>query len=151
MVGYFLTTLITALSLLVTDLLLPGVTLANFPAAIIAGVVIGLVNSFVKPILTVLSLPINVLTLGLFTLVINGICFSLAAFFVPGFAVHGALAFIAGPIVLSLASTLLNRYFVAKKTPGSDVFSGSNSNAFASSKAPKSDALSTEKTAESNS
>jgi len=151
MVGYFLTTLITALSLLVTDLLLPGVTLANFPAALVAGVAIGLVNSIVKPVLTVLSLPITFLTLGLFTLIINGICFSLAAFFVPGFAVHGALAFIAGPIVLSLVSTLLNRYFVAKQTPGSEALAGKQTNAFASSQASRADAISTEKTAESNS
>ncbi|MBE9100310.1 phage holin family protein [Vacuolonema iberomarrocanum] len=119
MLGYLLTTLITALSLLVTDILLPGVSLANFPAAIVAGVAIGLVNSFVKPVLSILSLPVTFLTLGLFSLVVNGICFSLAAFFVPGFAVHGLVAFIVGPIILSLASTLLNRYFVAKQIPGS--------------------------------
>lgn len=119
MLGYLLTTLITALSLLVTDILLPGVSLANFPAAIAAGVAIGLVNSFVKPVLSILSLPVTILTLGLFSLVVNGICFSLAAFFVPGFAVHGLVAFIGGPIVLSLASTLLNRYFLAKQVPGS--------------------------------
>ena len=119
MLGYLLTTLITALSLLVTDILLPGVSLANFPAAIAAGVAIGLVNSFVKPVLSILSLPVTILTLGLFSLVVNGICFSIAAFLVPGFAVHGLVAFIGGPIILSLASTLLNRYFVAKQTPGS--------------------------------
>ncbi|MEO1148542.1 MAG: phage holin family protein [Cyanobacteria bacterium J06638_22] len=119
MIGYLLTTLITALSLLVTDILLPGVALANFPAAIAAGVAIGLVNSFVKPVLSILSLPVTILTLGLFSLVVNGICFSIAAFLVPGFAVHGLVAFIGGPIILSLASTLLNRYFVAKQTPGS--------------------------------
>lgn len=124
MLGYFLTTLITALSLLIVDLIVPGVALANFPAAIVAAIAIGFVNAFVKPVLTILSLPVTILTLGLFSLVVNGICFSLAAFFVPGFAVQGLWAFILGPIVLSLASTLLNRYFVSKQT--SELSSGTN-------------------------
>ena len=117
MLGFFLTTLATALSLLIVDLVVPGVTLASFPAALLAAVSIGFVNAFVKPILSVLSLPVTILTLGVFSLIVNGICFSLAAFFVPGFAVHGFWAFILGPIVLSFASTLLNRYFVAKQDP----------------------------------
>lgn len=115
MLGYFLTTLITALSLLVVDLAVPGVTLANFPAAIIAGIAIGFVNAFVKPVLNILSLPATFLTLGLFSLVVNGFCFWLASVLVPGFVVSGPLAFILGPVVLSFASTFLNNYFVAKQ------------------------------------
>jgi len=124
MLGYFLTTLITALSLLVVDLIVPGVTLANFPAAIVAAISIGFVNAFVKPVLNVLTLPVNFLTLGLFSFIVNGICFWLAAAFVPGFAVHGLLAFILGPVVLTFASTLLNNYFVAKRNP--DTIAGTN-------------------------
>ena len=114
MFGFALTTLITALSLLIVDLVVPGVVLANFPAAIIAAIAIGFVNAFVKPILSFLSLPINFLTLGAFSLVINGMCFWLASLLVPGFAVHGLLAFILGPVVLSLGTTFLNNYFVDK-------------------------------------
>jgi putative membrane protein len=117
MLGYFLTTLITALSLLVVDIVVPGVNLANFPAAIVAAIAIGFVNAFVKPVLSVLSLPVNFLTLGLFSLVVNGLCFWLASVFVPGFIVSGPLAFLLGPVVLSFASTLLNNYFVAKRNP----------------------------------
>lgn len=124
MLGYFLTTLITALSLLVVDIVVPGVNLANFPAAIIAAIAIGFVNAFVKPVLNVLSLPVNFLTLGLFSLVVNGLCFWLASVFVPGFIVSGPLAFFLGPVVLSFASTLLNNYFVAKRNP--DAIAGSN-------------------------
>ncbi len=116
MIGYFLTTLATALALLIVDLIVPGVNLASFPAALLAGVAIGLVNSTAKPILFILSLPITILTLGLFSLVVNGICFWLASLLVPGFTVHGFLAFILGPIVLSLASTVINNYFVSKGT-----------------------------------
>ena len=114
MLGYFFVVLSTALSLLVVDIVLPGVNIASFPAALIAGVAIGLVNAFVKPILSLLTLPVNFLTLGLFSLVVNGICFSLAAAITPGFGVHGILAFILGPVILSFASTFLNKYFAER-------------------------------------
>ncbi|MFM7426151.1 MAG: phage holin family protein [Elainella sp.] len=116
MIGILLTTLATALSLLVVDLAVPGVDLANFPAAIVAALAIGLINSTIKPVLSVLALPINFLTLGLFSFVINGLCFWLAAVLVPGFSVHGILAFLLGPVILTFVSTLLNRYF-AERNP----------------------------------
>jgi putative membrane protein len=112
--GYFLTLIVTALSLLVVDIVLPGVSIASFPVAIIAGVVIGLVNSFIKPILSALTLPTNLVSLGTFSLVVNGICFTLAALLVPGFRAHGILSFILGPVILSLASTFLNNYFAER-------------------------------------
>jgi putative membrane protein len=114
MFGFFLTTLVTALGLLVVDLAVPGVTIATFPAALIAALSIGVVNGSVKPVLSFLSLPINFLTLGAFSLVVNGVCFWLASLVVPGFAVHGLLAMILAPVVLSFATTFLNSYFVAK-------------------------------------
>jgi putative membrane protein len=120
MIGYFLTVLITALSLLIVDIIFPGVNIASFPSALIAGIAIGLVNAVVRPVLSFVSLPINFLTLGLFSFVINGVCFWLASVLVPGFAVHGLVAFFLAPVVLSLGTTLLNNYFVAKGTlPGS--------------------------------
>lgn len=114
MLGYLVTILATALSLLVTDLVIPGVDIASFPTALVAAAVIGFVNAFIKPVLSFFSFPITLLTLGLFALVINGLCFWLASVLVPGFAVKGLLAFILGPIVLSLASTALNNYFAAR-------------------------------------
>lgn len=114
MFGFALTTLITALSLLIVDLAVPGVTIATFPAALLAGISIGFVNAVVKPVLNILSLPVNFVTFGLFSLVVNGVCFWLASVFVPGFAVHGLLALILGPVVLSLVSTFLNSYFIER-------------------------------------
>jgi putative membrane protein len=114
MVGFLLTTLATALSLLIVDILFPGVSLANFPAAMGAAVVIGVINSFFKPILVILSFPVTLLTLGFFALVVNGFCFWLASILVPGFVVKGFLAFLLAPVVLSLASTFLNKYFAEK-------------------------------------
>lgn len=116
MIGFFFTTLATALSLLVVDLVVPGVDLATFPAAIIAAVAIGIVNSSVRPVLSALSMPLNFVSLGLFSLVVNGICFWLAAVLVPGFGVHGLLAIILGPVILSFVNTFLSRYF-AEKNP----------------------------------
>lgn len=113
MLGFFLTTLITALGLLVTDFI-PGVDIANFPSAIIAAIAIGFVNSFIRPILSLLSIPVNFVTLGLFAYVINGLCFWLAAVLAPGFGVHGLLAFFGGPVVLSFVSAVLNNYFTDK-------------------------------------
>ncbi|MEM7554515.1 MAG: phage holin family protein [Cyanobacteria bacterium P01_A01_bin.84] len=116
MLGYLFTLLGTALSLLVVDIIFPGVNIATFPAALIAGVIIGLVNSFIKPILSVLSLPLNILSLGLFSLVLNGICLWIASAFAPGFSVTGPLAFILAPVVLSVVSSFVQNYF-AEKNP----------------------------------
>ncbi|OLP20284.1 hypothetical protein BST81_00650 [Leptolyngbya sp. 'hensonii'] len=116
MLGFFLTTLITALSLLIVDLVVPGVDIATFAAALLAAVSIGFVNGTIRPVLFILSLPINLLTLGAFTLVLNGVCFWLASLLVPGFAVHGIIGFILGPIVLSLGSTFLSKYFAERGT-----------------------------------
>ncbi|MBW4550482.1 MAG: phage holin family protein [Aphanocapsa sp. GSE-SYN-MK-11-07L] len=104
----------TALSLLIVDLVVPGVDLANFPAAMIAAAAIGALNSSLKPVLSTLTLPINFLTFGAFSLVINGLCFWLAALFVPGFSVQGILAFILAPVILSFVNTALNSYFAEK-------------------------------------
>jgi putative membrane protein len=126
MIGYLVTTLATALGLLIVDLVVPGVDIANFPAALLAAVAIGFVNSVIRPVLSVLSLPINFLTLGLFSLVINGFCFWLASLFVPGFVVNGLLAFIFGPVILSFASTFLNNYFAEKKIGQSSSINGNS-------------------------
>ncbi len=114
-IGYLVTTIATTLGLLVTDLVVPGVNIVDFPAALSAAVAVGLVNAVIRPILSVLSLPINFLTLGLFSFVVNGFCFWLASLFVPGFMVSGPLGFILGPVILSFSSTFLNKYFAEKK------------------------------------
>ena len=115
MLASLLTVLATALSLLVVDLALgKGVEIANFPAALIAAVAIGGINSTVRPVLSALSMPLNFLSFGAFSLVINGLCFWLAAALVPGFQVHGLLAFILGPVILSFVNTFINSYLAQK-------------------------------------
>jgi putative membrane protein len=110
----FFTALATALSLLIVDLVVPGVNIANFPAALIAALVIGVINSSVKPVLSTLSLPLNFLSFGAFSLVVNGLCFWLAAVLVPGFAVRGIVAFLLGPVILSFANTFITKYFAER-------------------------------------
>lgn len=124
MLLYLLSILATALALLVVDIIFPGVNLANFPAAMLAAVIIGVVNGVIKPVLFVLSLPITILTLGLFSLVVNGICFWLASVLTPGFTVDGFWSFIVGPILLSIASTALNNFFATKTADPAAALSG---------------------------
>ncbi|AFZ24571.1 putative membrane protein [Cylindrospermum stagnale PCC 7417] len=110
----FLTAIATALSLLIVDIVVPGVDIANFPAALIAALVIGLINGSVRPVLSALSLPLNFVSLGAFSLVVNGFCFWLASVLVPGFAVRGIIAFLAGPVILSFANTFINKYLAER-------------------------------------
>ncbi|MGF1480035.1 MAG: phage holin family protein [Cyanophyceae cyanobacterium] len=122
MLSSLLSLIATALSLLVVDILFKGVSIASFPVALIAGLAIGAVNAFIKPVISTLSLPLNFLSLGAFSLVINGLCFWLASVLVPGFQVSGLLAFILGPVILSAANTLIGNY-IGEKYPqitGSD-------------------------------
>lgn len=128
MLGFFLTTLATALSLLVVDLVVPGVDLANFPAAIIAALAIGLINSSVRPVISALSLPLNFLTLGAFSFVVNGLCFWLASVLVPGFRVYNLIGFLIGPVILTFVNTLMSRYF-AERNPDLKIGSKINTEA----------------------
>jgi putative membrane protein len=95
--------LVIALALWVTDTILPGVHFTTPTALVVGAVVLGLINALVRPILTILTLPITILTLGLFYLLVNGFAFWLAATIVPGFNVSSfwwavLAAFIVGAI-----------------------------------------------------
>lgn len=79
--------IISALVIILIAYLLPGVTVVGFTAALITALVIGLINAFIKPILVLLTLPINILTLGLFTFIVNAVLILLASAVVPGFMV----------------------------------------------------------------
>lgn len=100
--------LVNAAALYITARLLPGITIAGTGALLLAALVIGLVNALIRPVLLVLTLPITVLTLGLFYFVLNGLLLYLAAALTPGFALSGLLTAIVGAVVLSLVATLLH-------------------------------------------
>lgn len=100
--------LVNAAALYITARLLPGITIAGTGALLLAALVIGLVNALIRPVLLVLTLPITVLTLGLFYFVLNGLLLYLAAALTPGFVLSGLLTAIIGAVVLSLVATLLH-------------------------------------------
>jgi len=101
--------LIIALALVLTAELLNGVLIDGPFPALIAAIVIGLLNVLVRPVLVVLTLPISVLTLGLFIFVINAGLFGLAAYFVSGFTVAGFWAAMLASLCVSIISTVINR------------------------------------------
>ncbi len=99
--------LVSALAILVTAYVLPGVHIESIFTALITAVVLGIINSILKPILLLLTLPINILTLGLLTFVINALLVLLAARIVPGFKVDGFWWALAFSIVLSIVNSFL--------------------------------------------
>lgn len=100
--------LINALSLLIVAYLVPGFVLHGFVAALIAAVVFGFVNATLGTVLRILTLPLTVLTLGLFLVVINAVMLKMAASVTPGFIVQTWKAAFLGAIVLSLVSAFLH-------------------------------------------
>ena len=100
--------LINAAALVFTAYLLEGIDVGGFGAALLASLVLGIVNAIIRPVFLLFTLPLNLLTLGLFTFVINGIMLKLTAAVVGGFEVRGILPAIVGSIILSLVSFLLS-------------------------------------------
>jgi putative membrane protein len=100
--------LLNALAVMATAYIVPGITVSNFWTALIAALVIGIVNALVRPILLILTLPINILTLGIFTLVINGFMFWLAAYLVRGFEVANFTTAFLGALVFWIVSWFTN-------------------------------------------
>jgi putative membrane protein len=102
--------IISALAIIVTAYILPGVHISGFLAALVLAVVLGAINMIIRPILVILTLPLSIMTLGLFVLVINALLVMLAAYIVPGFSVTNfgwALLF---GIVLALVNWILQMF-----------------------------------------
>jgi putative membrane protein len=100
--------LIHTIALIAVAYLVPGVTVASFGAALVAALVLGLVNAVIRPILILLTLPATILTLGLFIFVINGLLFWFVGSFIQGFVVAGFWWGVLGAIVYSIFSMLLS-------------------------------------------
>jgi putative membrane protein len=100
--------LINTVALAAVAYLMPSVTIASAGAALVAALVLGLVNALIRPLLVLLTLPVTVLTLGLFIFVINGLLFWAVGSLVPGFHVAGFWSGVLGAIVFSLISWLLS-------------------------------------------
>jgi len=104
--------ILNAVALLIVAYLLPGINVVSFGAALIAALVLGLLNTLVKPVLVLLTLPITIVSLGLFLLVLNALVFWFAGSILKGFHVNGFWWALLGALVYSLISGLLSRLLV---------------------------------------
>ena len=100
--------LISASALMLIAMYVPGIAVANFYSALIAALIFGLINALIRPIALLLTLPINLITLGLFTLVVNAGMFWFASTIVKGFYVSGFWPAFWGALIMWLVSWLTN-------------------------------------------
>jgi putative membrane protein len=100
--------LINTVSLIAVAYLMPSISVASFTTALVAALVLGLVNTVIRPILVLLTLPVTIVTLGLFIFVINGLLFWFVGSFIEGFVVAGFWSGVFGAIVYSVISWLLS-------------------------------------------
>ena len=100
--------LVNTAALVAVAYLMPSVSISSFGAALVAALALGLVNTVIRPILVLLTLPVTVLTLGLFIFVINGLLFWAVGYFIEGFQVAGFWSAVIGAIIFSIISWLLS-------------------------------------------
>lgn len=106
---FFLHLVLTAVALLVVANVVSGVYLGGFLPALIAALILGVVNAIVRPVMFILTLPLTVVTLGLFLFVVNALMFWLAAALVPGFQIGGFVAALLGSLLLTILNLLIDR------------------------------------------
>jgi len=102
--------LVIAAALWVTAYIIPGVTVSSWQTLAIAALILGFINAVIRPILTLLTLPITIVTLGLFYLLVNGFTFFLASKVVPGFEVAGFWWAVLGALVMSVISSFVGAF-----------------------------------------
>ena len=108
---FLLRWLVNTLALAATACLLPGVWFRNWHSYLTGALVLGLLNAFVRPVLLFLTLPLNILTLGLFTILLNGAIFFSAGYIIPGFMIRNYSWAILGSLLFSAFSTVLSWIF----------------------------------------
>ena len=107
--------ILNGLAIIIAAWLLPGIHISSSLSALLAGVILGFVNAIVRPVLFFLTLPLTLLTLGLFIFVLNAICFALTAWLVPGFSVDGFFSALVGALLVSVVSWILNGLVVGRR------------------------------------
>ena len=110
MKGLLIRWLVLTISIILTSYLLDGIVVRSFSSALFAALVLGILNALFRPILIVITLPINILTLGLFTFVINALLLKMVSGVVPGFYVLGFWSAVFGSLIISLVSWLLSSF-----------------------------------------
>lgn len=107
MTGFFTRILVTGIAVFLAISIVPGIEVQSWSAGLAAVMVLTILNALVRPLLYVMSLPLILLTLGLFMIIINAVLLELVAFLVKGFIVTGLWPAILGSLVISLATTIL--------------------------------------------
>ena len=113
--------LTTTAAIVATSYLLDGIQVRGFFSAFFAGALLGILNAFFRPIALLLTLPINILSLGLFTFIINALMLKMASAVIPGFDVYGFWTAIFGSLLISLISWLLNSFLSEQATLTSSI------------------------------
>ncbi|NEM98979.1 phage holin family protein [Pontibacter burrus] len=109
--GFIIKLLLTGLAAVLASYILPGVHIDSFLTALILALVLALLNTFVKPILVILTIPVTIVTLGLFLLVINALIILLADYLIAGFDVSGFITALLFGIVMAIISAILDFIF----------------------------------------
>ncbi len=110
MKGILVRWLILTVAIILASYLLKGIQIGGFFSAFFAAAILGILNAFFRPIVIILTLPINILTLGLFTFLINAFMLKMASGVIPGFDVHGFWSAVFGSLLISAVSWLLSSF-----------------------------------------
>ena len=110
MTGLFIRWLILTAAIIFASYIMDGIHVSGFFSAFFAAAILGILNAFFRPILIILTLPINILSLGLFTFVINALLLKMASGLISGFDVHGFWSAVFGSLIISLVSWLLSSF-----------------------------------------
>ena len=116
MPGILIRWLTTTAAIVATPYLLDGIRVSGFLPAVFAAAMLGILNAFFRPIALLLTLPINILSLGLFTFIINALMLKMASGIIPGFDVYGFWTAIFGSLLISVISWLLNSFISEQGT-----------------------------------
>jgi putative membrane protein len=101
-IKWILKWLVLSAAVFLAAYIVPGILVSSWTVALVAGLVLGLINMFVKPVLSILTIPINLITLGLFGIILNGLLFWAVEYFVAGFDVTSLVAAILGSIIVAI-------------------------------------------------
>lgn len=109
MIEVILKWIIYSILIIFTAWIVPGISVENFASAMLVCLIIGIINAYIRPLVQFISLPVNFLTLGLFSFVINALLLMLAGILTPGFEVNGFLSALLGSIILALFANVINK------------------------------------------
>ncbi len=110
MAGFLIRSVVSALGLWLASLIISGISVQGTGVLLVAGILLGVVNAIIRPVMIILTLPFTLLTLGLFLFVINAMMLGLVAWFLEGFAISGFWAALGGSIIISLTSWVASWY-----------------------------------------